>query len=51
MKLPPPIPVNIQGMDIEIVDSFKYLGVHLINKLDWTNNTKQYLHWGQEEAE
>ncbi|KAI4902335.1 hypothetical protein NFI96_001263 [Prochilodus magdalenae] len=30
---PPPL-VNIQGMDIERVDSYKYLGVHLNNKLD-----------------
>lgn len=32
-------PVNIQGMDIESVDSYKYLGVHLNNKLAWTQNT------------
>ncbi|KAK0147718.1 RNA-directed DNA polymerase from mobile element jockey [Merluccius polli] len=31
-----PSPVNIQGMDIEQVDSYKYLGVHLNTKLDWT---------------
>ena len=30
----PPIPVKIQGMFIEIVRSYKYLGVHLNNKLD-----------------
>ena len=35
----PPTPVNIQGMDIERVDSYKYLGVHLNKKLDWTHNT------------
>ncbi|TWW71656.1 hypothetical protein D4764_16G0001530 [Takifugu flavidus] len=29
-------PVNIQGLDIEIVEEYKYLGVHLNNKLDWT---------------
>ncbi|KAK7896418.1 hypothetical protein WMY93_021743 [Mugilogobius chulae] len=34
-----PPPVNIQGRDIERVDSYKYLGVHLNNKLDWTHNT------------
>ncbi|TWW56850.1 hypothetical protein D4764_08G0008370 [Takifugu flavidus] len=27
-------PVNIQGLDIEIVEEYKYLGVHLNNKLD-----------------
>ncbi|KAK3553548.1 hypothetical protein QTP70_004570 [Hemibagrus guttatus] len=36
---PSPPPVNIQGKDIERVDSYKYLGVHLNNKLDWTDNT------------
>lgn len=29
-------PVNIQGLDIEIVDA--YLGVHINNKLDWSEN-------------
>ncbi|KAK3544497.1 hypothetical protein QTP86_013295 [Hemibagrus guttatus] len=32
-------PVNIQGKDIERLDSYKYLGVHLNNKLDWTDDT------------
>lgn len=27
------------GIDIEIVDSYKYLGVHLDTKLDSTNHT------------
>ncbi|KAI3353897.1 hypothetical protein L3Q82_005103 [Scortum barcoo] len=27
-------PVNIQGLDIERVRTYKYLGVHLNNKLD-----------------
>lgn len=31
--------VNIQGSDIEIVDFFKYLGVHLNKKLGWSHNT------------
>ncbi|KAI4894320.1 hypothetical protein NFI96_009751 [Prochilodus magdalenae] len=35
---PPPL-VNIQGMDVERVDSYKHLGVHLNNKLDWSVNT------------
>ncbi|KAI4887383.1 hypothetical protein NFI96_002917 [Prochilodus magdalenae] len=42
---PPPL-VNIRGMDIERVDSYKYLGVHLNNKLDWSVNTTA-LHKGQ----
>ncbi|KAI4896395.1 hypothetical protein NFI96_003160 [Prochilodus magdalenae] len=33
-KHSPPVPVNIQGTDTEIVRSYKYLGVHLNNKLD-----------------
>lgn len=40
-------PVNIQGADIEIVDSFKYLGVHLNNKLDWSHNTDALYKKGQ----
>ncbi|KAK3521454.1 hypothetical protein QTP70_005649 [Hemibagrus guttatus] len=31
--------MNFQGKDIERLDSYKYLGVHLNNKLDWTDNT------------
>lgn len=43
----PPTPVNIQGMDIEMVTSYKYLGVHLNNKLDWTHNTTALYKKGQ----
>ncbi|KAI3365695.1 hypothetical protein L3Q82_010756, partial [Scortum barcoo] len=45
-------PVNIQGLDIERVrTTYKYLGVHLNNKLDWTDNTdslykRRWLCWG-----
>ncbi|TWW67332.1 hypothetical protein D4764_02G0003730 [Takifugu flavidus] len=35
----PPAPVNILGTDVEVVESYKYLGVHLNNNLDWTHNT------------
>ncbi|KAK0145761.1 RNA-directed DNA polymerase from mobile element jockey [Merluccius polli] len=28
-------PVNFQGLDIEVVESYTFLGVHLNNKLDW----------------
>ncbi|KAK3508627.1 hypothetical protein QTP70_000914 [Hemibagrus guttatus] len=38
-KHPSPPPVNIQGKDIERADSYKYLDVHLNNKLDWTDKT------------
>ena len=34
-----PSPVNIQERDIEILDPFKYLRVHLNNKLDWNHNS------------
>ncbi|KAI3360809.1 hypothetical protein L3Q82_012883, partial [Scortum barcoo] len=39
-------PVNIQGVDIERVRMYKYLGVHL-NKLDWTDNTDSLYKKGQ----
>jgi len=34
----PLVPVSIQGLDIEIVKYYKYLGVHLNNKLDWADH-------------
>ncbi|TWW63630.1 putative RNA-directed DNA polymerase from transposon BS [Takifugu flavidus] len=40
-------PVNIQGLDIKIVGEYKYLGVHLNNKLDWTHNTDALYKKGQ----
>ncbi|KAI3352035.1 hypothetical protein L3Q82_020850 [Scortum barcoo] len=40
-------PVNIQGLDIERVRTYKYLGVHLNNKLDWTDNTDLLYKKGQ----
>nr|XP_008281790.1 PREDICTED: uncharacterized protein LOC103358552 [Stegastes partitus] len=46
-KITPPSPVNIQGMDIKIVDSYKYLGVHLSKNLDWTVNTRALYKKGQ----
>ncbi|TWW64750.1 hypothetical protein D4764_22G0003970 [Takifugu flavidus] len=36
---PPPAPVNILGTDVDVVESYKYLCVHLNNNLDWTHNT------------
>ncbi|TWW73515.1 RNA-directed DNA polymerase from mobile element jockey [Takifugu flavidus] len=36
---PPPAPVNILGTDVDVVESYNYLGVHLNNNLDWTHNT------------
>jgi len=43
----PPTPVNIQGPDIEMLTSYKHLGVHLNNKLDWTHNTTALYKKGQ----
>ena len=40
--------VNIQRSDIEVVESYKFLGVHLNNKLDWTDNTNGSLQEGPE---
>ena len=39
-KAPQTAPVNIQSLDIEIVEEYKYLGVHINNKLDWTHTTE-----------
>ncbi|KAI3352713.1 hypothetical protein L3Q82_020164 [Scortum barcoo] len=35
----PPAPVSIQGTDIDTVKSYKYLGVHLHDNLDWSDWT------------
>ncbi|TWW71139.1 hypothetical protein D4764_17G0006220 [Takifugu flavidus] len=35
----PPSPVCISGKDVEIVPSYKFLGVQLDNKLEWSTNT------------
>ena len=39
--------VNTQGTDIEMVTSYKFLGVHLNNKLDWTDHTAASFKKGQ----
>ena len=46
-KAPQTAPVNIQGLDIEIVEEYKNLGVHINNKLDWTHNTDVLYKKGQ----
>lgn len=40
-------PLHPVRMDIEIVQNYKYLGVHLDNKLDWTLNTDALYRRGQ----
>ncbi|KAI4878333.1 hypothetical protein NFI96_010154 [Prochilodus magdalenae] len=32
-------PISIKGFDMEVIRSYKYLGVHLDEKLDWSVNT------------
>ncbi|KAI3374361.1 hypothetical protein L3Q82_005960 [Scortum barcoo] len=39
--------VTIRATEVDIVDSYKYLGVHLDNKLDWTINTDEIYKKGQ----
>ena len=33
-------PININGAVVERVESFKFLGVHITNKLSWSKHTK-----------
>ena len=33
-------PILINGAVVEQVESFKFLGVHITNKLTWSNQTK-----------
>ncbi|KAM9385761.1 uncharacterized protein fndc7b [Pholidichthys leucotaenia] len=40
-------PVNIHGLDIEVVDSYKFLGVLLNYKLDWSDNSQAPYKKGQ----
>ena len=35
---PPLLPVSIKGVSVEVVNTYKYLGVHMDNKLDWSAN-------------
>lgn len=38
-RRPSPQPVNISGEEIEVVSSYKYLGLQVDEKLDWSTNT------------
>ena len=42
-----PVPITIQGEEVEIVDTYKFLGVHLNKDLDWRNNTEAVYKKGQ----
>ncbi|KAG5267587.1 hypothetical protein AALO_G00223400 [Alosa alosa] len=33
------LPVSTDGVNVDVVSTYKYLGVHLDNKLDWSANT------------
>ena len=33
-------PINIDGTELEQVEGFKFLGVHITNKLSWSKHTK-----------
>lgn len=46
-KFPLITPVSIQEIDTETVDSYKYLGLHLNIKLNWTTNTDVLYKKGQ----
>lgn len=37
-KRTPPTPTTIYGEDVEIVDTYRYLGVHKNNKLEWSDH-------------
>ncbi|KAI4900662.1 hypothetical protein NFI96_006187, partial [Prochilodus magdalenae] len=43
----PQAPVTIDGEKVEVVGTYKYLGVHLDNKLDWSSNTSAVFRRGQ----
>ena len=36
-----PVPILIERAVVEQVESFKFLGVHIINKLTWSKHTKR----------
>ena len=43
----PVTPVLIQGASVDIVQDYKYMGVHIDNKLDWAKNTDILYRKGQ----
>ncbi|KAL2098435.1 hypothetical protein ACEWY4_007642 [Coilia grayii] len=44
---PPLVPVTIDGENVETVCTYKYLGIHLDNKLDWSTNSDALYRKGQ----
>ncbi|KAJ8003978.1 hypothetical protein DPEC_G00154020 [Dallia pectoralis] len=43
----PPTPITIQGNEVEVVEVYKYLGVHINDKLGWADNTEALYKKGQ----
>ncbi|KAG5274176.1 hypothetical protein AALO_G00133060 [Alosa alosa] len=41
------LPVSIDGVNVEVVNTYKYLGLQLDNKLDWSANTEALYKKGQ----
>ena len=39
-KRVPPVPLTIKGEVVELVDKYKFLGVHLNSSLDWSDNAE-----------
>ena len=39
--------ISILGEEVEVVEVYRYLGVHLDNRLDWTRNTEAVYRKGQ----
>ena len=42
-----PTPISINGVTVDVVQDYKYLGVYLDNKLDWAKNTEAVYKKGQ----
>ena len=42
-----PTPISIDGKTVEVVQDYKYLGVHLDNKLNWAKNMEAVYKKGQ----
>ncbi|KAI4885738.1 hypothetical protein NFI96_000237 [Prochilodus magdalenae] len=40
-------PISIKGVSVDTVEDYKYLGVHIDNKLDWSKNTDALYRKGQ----
>lgn len=40
-------PISIQGVSVDVVEEYKYLGVYLDNKLDWGKNVDTVYKKGQ----